>query len=151
RRRLQRERPGQPQRHLCQPGARRDSRPGGPGRDPDRQVPAGLPRRRLSGFHRNRTVFAHQADNRCKDDAGRGEARGVAAPSGTAGTAPERLLVVEDERDIRELLARSMRYAGFEVTAAGTGAEAVKAATRVQPNLIVLDVMLPDMDGYDVL
>jgi two-component system OmpR family response regulator len=66
-------------------------------------------------------------------------------------TSAERLLVVEDERDIRELLARSLRYAGFDVTAVGTGGEAVKAATRGQPNLIVLDVMLPDMDGYDVL
>jgi two-component system OmpR family response regulator len=80
-----------------------------------------------------------------------GDPRGVPAPAGATVTAPERLLVVEDERDIRELLARSLRYAGFEVTAVGTGAEAVKAATRGQPNLIVLDVMLPDMDGYDVL
>jgi two-component system OmpR family response regulator len=80
-----------------------------------------------------------------------GDPREATGPAGAAVTSAERLLVVEDERDIRELLARSLRYAGFDVTAVGTGGEAVKAATRGQPNLIVLDVMLPDMDGYDVL
>jgi two-component system OmpR family response regulator len=80
-----------------------------------------------------------------------GDPREATGPAGATVTSAERLLVVEDERDIRELLARSLRYAGFDVTAVGTGGEAVKAATRGQPNLIVLDVMLPDMDGYDVL
>jgi two-component system, OmpR family, response regulator len=62
-----------------------------------------------------------------------------------------RILVVEDERDIRELLARSLRFSGFDITAVGTGTEAVRAANRTRPGLIVLDVMLPDMDGFDVL
>lgn len=65
--------------------------------------------------------------------------------------AAERILVVEDERDIRELLARSLGFSGFEIATADTGAEAVRAAARFRPNLIVLDVMLPDMDGFDVL
>ncbi|GAA4217854.1 response regulator transcription factor [Actinocatenispora rupis] len=63
----------------------------------------------------------------------------------------ESVLVVEDERDIRELLARSLRYAGFEISTADTGAEAVRAVGRTRPDLMVLDVMLPDMDGFDVL
>ncbi|HEY3505154.1 MAG TPA: response regulator transcription factor [Actinocatenispora sp.] len=63
----------------------------------------------------------------------------------------ESVLVVEDERDIRELLARSLRYAGFAITTADTGTDAVRAAARTRPDLIVLDVMLPDMDGFDVL
>src|SRR6201997_2961663 len=62
-----------------------------------------------------------------------------------------RLLVVEDEPNILELLAASLRYAGFEVVTAAAGSEAVQAAQRHRPDLIVLDVMLPDMDGFDVL
>ena len=70
----------------------------------------------------------------------------------TNGTAePEaRLLVVEDEPNIRELLATSLRFAGFEVEVASTGAEAIAAARRNHPDLCVLDVMLPDMDGFTV-
>jgi two-component system OmpR family response regulator len=62
-----------------------------------------------------------------------------------------RLLVVEDEPNILELLAASLRYAGFDVVTAADGAEAVQAAQRHRPDLIVLDVMLPDMDGFEVL
>jgi len=61
------------------------------------------------------------------------------------------LLVVEDEPNILELLAASLRYAGFEVITAAAGTEAVQAAQRHRPDLIVLDVMLPDMDGFDVV
>ena len=63
-----------------------------------------------------------------------------------------RLLVVEDEPNILELLsACSLRYAGFDVVTAAAGTEAVQAAQRHRPDLIVLDVMLPDMDGFDVV
>jgi two-component system OmpR family response regulator len=62
-----------------------------------------------------------------------------------------RLLVVEDEPNILELLSASLRYAGFEVVTAAAGTEAVQAAQRHRPDLIVLDVMLPDMDGFDVI
>ncbi|MBW3085530.1 putative transcriptional regulatory protein TcrX [Austwickia sp. TVS 96-490-7B] len=66
-------------------------------------------------------------------------------------TTPEaRLLVVEDEPNIRELLATSLRFAGFEVFTAGDGSTAVAVAEREQPDLLVLDVMLPDMDGFAV-
>jgi len=58
-----------------------------------------------------------------------------------------RLLVVEDEPNILELLSASLRYAGFDVVTAAAGTEAVQAAQRHRPDLIVLDVMLPDMDG----
>jgi len=60
------------------------------------------------------------------------------------------LLVVEDEPNIRELLATSLRFAGFDVHTAGTGADALNTATKVEPDLCVLDVMLPDMDGFTV-
>ena len=60
------------------------------------------------------------------------------------------LLVVEDEPNIRELLATSLRFAGFEVEVAGDGASALDIVHRTEPDLIVLDVMLPDTDGFEV-
>jgi two-component system OmpR family response regulator len=69
----------------------------------------------------------------------------------TTATQPEaRLLVVEDEPNIRELLATSLRFAGFEVQVAGDGATALSQAQTHEPDLVVLDVMLPDMDGFTV-
>ncbi|WP_147943121.1 MULTISPECIES: response regulator transcription factor [Microbispora] len=61
-----------------------------------------------------------------------------------------RLLVVDDEPDIRELLSASLRYAGFEVITASSGRDAVQIAGKMRPDLIVLDVMLPDLDGFAV-
>jgi len=65
-------------------------------------------------------------------------------------TPEARLLVVDDEPNIRELLATSLRFAGFEVHAAADGGAALRLAKQVQPDLLVLDVMLPDMDGFTV-
>jgi two-component system, OmpR family, response regulator len=64
--------------------------------------------------------------------------------------AEARLLVVDDEPNIVELLSTSLRFAGFEVITATNGADAVATARRRRPDLIVLDVMLPDIDGFDV-
>jgi two-component system OmpR family response regulator len=61
------------------------------------------------------------------------------------------LLVVEDDPNIRELLSASLRFAGFAVDAVTTGAEAVTAGREAKPDLIVLDVMLPDYDGFEVI
>jgi two-component system OmpR family response regulator len=69
----------------------------------------------------------------------------------TEGNAGTRLLVVDDEPNIVELLSASLRFAGFQVTTAITGLEAVARARESQPDLVLLDVMLPDMDGFDVL
>jgi two-component system, OmpR family, response regulator len=62
-----------------------------------------------------------------------------------------RLLVVDDEPNIAELLAASLRFAGFAVVTAANGAEAVAAAVQHRPDLVLLDVMLPDVDGFVVL
>jgi two-component system, OmpR family, response regulator len=61
-----------------------------------------------------------------------------------------RLLVVDDEPGIRDLLATSLRFAGFEVHTAADGQEALRQAEAVRPDLVVLDVMLPDLDGFAV-
>ena len=61
-----------------------------------------------------------------------------------------RLLVVDDEPNIRDLLASSLRFAGFDVITAEDGASAYHQAQEERPDLIVLDVMLPDMDGFTV-
>jgi two-component system, OmpR family, response regulator len=68
-----------------------------------------------------------------------------------AGTASARLLVVDDERTILELLSGSLRLAGFEVVTATTGAAAVRAAASARPDLVLLDVMMPDGDGFEAL
>lgn len=65
-------------------------------------------------------------------------------------TSEAKLLVVDDEPNIRDLLASSLRFAGFDVSTAANGASAFHLATTENPDLIVLDVMLPDMDGFTV-
>jgi two-component system OmpR family response regulator len=61
-----------------------------------------------------------------------------------------RILVVDDEEHITELLAMGLGYQGFDVERAGSGREALDAVGRRAPDLIVLDVMLPDLDGFEV-
>ena len=61
-----------------------------------------------------------------------------------------RVLVVDDETSINELLATALRYEGFDVTIADSGTSALAAVAEQRPNLIVLDVMLPDFDGFEV-
>jgi DNA-binding response OmpR family regulator len=61
-----------------------------------------------------------------------------------------RILVVEDERTIAETVEARLRAEGFAVTVAADGPAAVAAAKRVQPDLVVLDVMLPGFDGLEV-
>jgi two-component system, OmpR family, response regulator len=62
-----------------------------------------------------------------------------------------RLLVVEDEPTILELLSGSLRFAGFDVVTASSGAGALRAAAACRPDMILLDVMLPDGDGFEVV
>jgi two-component system, OmpR family, response regulator len=69
----------------------------------------------------------------------------------TSAPAEARLLVVDDEPNIVELLSASLRYAGFDVTSARNGREALKAVRDFRPDLLVLDVMMPDLDGFGLL
>jgi len=63
---------------------------------------------------------------------------------------PERILVVEDEPALQETLAYNLEKDGYTVEAAGDGRAALKAARRATPDLIILDIMLPGLDGFEV-
>ena len=65
--------------------------------------------------------------------------------------ADTRVLVVDDEANITDLVATALRYEGFDVEVASTGSDALKAAAAFRPDLMVLDIMLPDRDGFAVV
>src|SRR3954447_10520057 len=71
----------------------------------------------------------------------------LSRPDGT----PIRVLAVDDESSLTELLSMAMRYEGWQVTTANSGTTAVKAARETRPDAIVLDMMLPDFDGLEVM
>ncbi len=78
--------------------------------------------------------------------------RSDAAPAGNLVGMPEaRLLIVDDEPNIVELLSASLRFAGFEVATAATGMAALEVARNFRPDLLVLDVMMPGLDGFGVV
>jgi two-component system, OmpR family, response regulator len=60
------------------------------------------------------------------------------------------VLVVDDEPNIVDVISMALRYEGFDVASAGTGTDALAQVEAFQPNLMVLDVMLPDMEGFEV-
>ena len=64
---------------------------------------------------------------------------------------PLRVLVVDDEENIAELLRMALRYEGWDVEVALTGSRAVNTAKKQRPDAVVLDMMLPDFDGMEVL
>ena len=61
-----------------------------------------------------------------------------------------RILVVDDESSISDLISTSLRFVGFDVRTAATGSEALTVAEGFKPHAVVLDVMLPDSDGFEV-
>src|SRR3712207_764124 len=87
--------------------------------------------------------------------AARGPSGGIVSGSSSAmpgsGRPEARLLVVDDEPNIRELLSASLRYAGFEVVTAPDGQQALALAEQFRPDLLVLDVMMPGLDGFGVV
>jgi two-component system, OmpR family, response regulator len=62
----------------------------------------------------------------------------------------QRILVVDDEPNIVDVISMALRFQGFEIESAGTGQAAIAKANSFKPHLIVLDVMLPDMEGFQV-
>jgi two-component system alkaline phosphatase synthesis response regulator PhoP len=73
----------------------------------------------------------------------------VKSKAGNEGLAP-RILVVDDEEDLQELVRYNLSKEGYVVECVGTGEDALKAARRQPPDLIVLDLMLPSVDGLEV-
>jgi two-component system OmpR family response regulator len=61
-----------------------------------------------------------------------------------------KVLIVDDEPNIRDLLSTSLRFAGFSIHAVANGTDAIAAAEKGEPDIILLDVMLPDMNGFSV-
>ena len=76
----------------------------------------------------------------------KGSGGGVIRRNGAGGG----ILVVDDDADFRALVVSALAQAGFEPFEAGSGADAVECATRKRPHLVVLDVRLPDLSGYEV-
>ena len=98
------------------------------------------------------------------NDAPDGAARPLAAVAGPATAAlgrgagtqhadgtPVRVLVVDDEPSLAELLSSVLRYEGWSVKTAGSGVEAVRSGRDFRPDAVVLDIMLPDFDGVEVM
>jgi two-component system, OmpR family, response regulator len=85
-------------------------------------------------------------------------ANGMAAAQQGRGTgtqhtdgSPVRVLVVDDEPSLAELLSSVLRYEGWSVRSAGSGAEAIRVGREFRPDAVVLDIMLPDFDGLEVM
>jgi two-component system OmpR family response regulator len=70
--------------------------------------------------------------------------------SQAAGANSHRVLVVDDEPNIADVISMALRYQGFEVASASTGGEALATVESFRPQLLLLDVMLPDMEGFEV-
>jgi two-component system, OmpR family, response regulator len=68
----------------------------------------------------------------------------------TAESTPARVLVVDDEPNIVDVITMALRYQGFEAASAATGEEALAAVQSFRPQVMILDVMLPDMEGFEV-
>lgn len=71
-------------------------------------------------------------------------------PARSAVQARRRILVVEDDPGIRTLLSSTLRLSGYEVLGAATGHEALTGVEQFRPDLLLVDVMLPDLDGYEL-
>ena len=68
-----------------------------------------------------------------------------------ADGSPIRILVVDDEPVLAEMVSMALRYEGWEISTAGDGATALASARQSRPDAVLLDVMLPDMSGLEVL
>ena len=77
----------------------------------------------------------------------RAQSAGLSRPDGT----PVRVLVVDDEPNLAEVLSSVLRHEGWEVQSAGTGTSAVRTGREFRPDAVVLDMMLPDFDGLEVM
>jgi two-component system OmpR family response regulator len=105
------------------------------------------------GGHAPLTARSQEPPRRLAREVGRLDRVTSASPSGLTRPdgSPLRVLVVDDEVNIAELLAMALRYEGWQVSMAHSGTRAVAMAKADRPDAVVLDVMLPDFDGMEVL
>ena len=75
----------------------------------------------------------------------------MSSPSANGGRRPGRVLVVDDEDNITFLLDAALRHFGFDVRAASNGRDALREVEQFAPDVMLLDVMLPDLDGFEVV
>src|SRR5687768_18423547 len=103
----------------------------------------------MGGRHRpaGRAQRRGHRDDRGEDPASAGGKPTVSATPGGA----ERVLIVDDEPDILALCSYHLARAGYRVSTAATGPEGLRAAREERPGLIVLDLMLPEMSGFEIL
>src|SRR5215471_21749447 len=71
-------------------------------------------------------------------------------PASSEERAPITVLVIDDDHNTVELIRLGLKYEGFQVESSGTGADGLVAAQRLNPTLIILDILLPDLDGLEV-
>lgn len=109
----------------------------------------------LPEAHSRRTVYARVAVTACLHDGRMATHPATPAPSPEVLTradgSPVRVLVVDDDASLRELLATVLRYEGWQVETASEGHGALRVARELDPDAVVLDVMMPGIDGLEVL
>lgn len=71
-------------------------------------------------------------------------------PVATKGELPKRVLIVDDNMDVLTTLSQWLKLGGYEVRSAANGAQALVAALEFEPNIVLLDIGLPDINGYDI-
>lgn len=100
--------------------------------------------------HQRRSTRKGQGDDRSPDGgAGRGRPAADSGPGREERSGPDRVLVVDDNEDCRRALASFLEASGYRVGEATDGEEAVRAAREFAPDLILLDIMMPGVDGLE--
>src|SRR5208283_2807028 len=120
--------------HGARGRARGGSRPSQPSRRPRPGAVTGLPRQSIAAV----------------TEPSRKTSKNPAIIAGPRGSAMARILVIEDEKDIQDVLEYNLRQAGHKVNLASTGLDGLKLAREKKPDLVLLDLMLPDISGTEV-
>lgn len=116
--------------------------PGAPSSDPATAAGASQSIASGAGCERGRGLPGMARNGRPRSDLGRGK-------RGASMSSPPTILVVDDHPDLREVLALVLEHHGFRVMVAGDGREALARAGECRPDVVLMDLMMPRMDGYE--